>query len=539
MWILLPLAGGYIAASFLPAVPVLAPAGASVIFAAAGIVASYSSHRHSRLAWAVLFIIGASLCGCAYHLLQSDPSLPHWRTLPPREAVVDMRVLKRFDSSDRYGRVSGVARITRTRAHLADLVGHKVFFRLNPRDTTRQPTRSDVLQVRGVLTYLDALPDSDSFSDFLRQSDVHLSIQRGAILREDQSPHPLFHLCRNLAGQFETILRLGGETHPEYANIYVAMLLGRKSVLSREQKDRYLASGTMHLFAISGLHVGVVAITLSAFFTLLRLPSKLSATIALSLLFFYVVITGAAPSAIRAYLMVFFYWTSRAFLRQPAPFSALVASAIAVLILDPSEIRSAGFRLSYSVVAAILLYGVPLADTLTMRIEPFAGLPPQNWTRLHKFAVNRMRNIAALFSISLAAILASTPLTIHYFEIFTPGALFLNMVLVPLASLLVTCGVISLLLGITQLPIIAEFLNHSAWVVLSLMDALIRISVKIPGYFSERQFLHPFLGPLLLVVLLAIFLFGNVHAPAVRKWRFAIAPSVLLAAVALATTGTG
>jgi len=535
LWFLLPLSGSYIAASFMPSLPPVAVATGALLCAIAALAALKAGGRRAPVLWNIFFLSGSLLSGWSYHLLWSDPAMPEWQRLPPREAIVDMVVVKPFDTADRYGRVSGLARIRSAPDHLADLVGRKVFYSLKTHGLTLPPVKSEEIRARGILTYLDASPDADPFEEFLRQSDIHLQLQRGSILETTQPAHRFFQFCRNRAVQFEAILRQGDDPIPDIVNTYVAMLLGRKSALSQDQKDRYLASGTMHLFAISGLHVGVVALTLSMFFTVIRLPDKLSAFLALTMMLFYVAITGGAPSAIRAFLMIFFFWTSKAFMRQPAPFSALVASALVVLIIHPTEIRSAGFRLSYAVVASILLYGLPLTAYLKKRIHVFEGLPPANWTPIHHFVKNRLSEVAGIFAISLAAIIASSPLTIHYFHLFTPGALFLNMVLLPLASLLVACGVISLLTGILHLTVISGFINYGAWVILAAIHTLIGLFLKLPGYHWEREFIHPLAGSLLLVTLLGLILLGHTRLLAARAWRFTLPPVVLLAIVLLAT----
>ena len=65
-------------------------------------------------------------------------------------------------------------------------------------------------------------------------------------------------------------------------------------------------SGTMHLFAISGLHIGVIAVGLQAVLALLRLPRWVQFVLGVAALWLFVDITGASPSAVRAFVMVIF-----------------------------------------------------------------------------------------------------------------------------------------------------------------------------------------------------------------------------------------
>ena len=130
----------------------------------------------------------------------------------------------------------------------------------------------------------------------------------------------------------------------------------------------------MHFFAISGLHIGVIATAIAQFLLLIRIPRKVSPFIGLPLLFLYVQITGASPSAVRAFLMALFFWASFAFVRQRSPLAALAASAVFVLIFQPAQLWSIGFQLSYTVVLSILLFGLPLYETASEKLAPFRYL---------------------------------------------------------------------------------------------------------------------------------------------------------------------
>ena len=88
----------------------------------------------------------------------------------------------------------------------------------------------------------------------------------------DRSPSRFFLFCAQQNQKFEQFLRKGSEQNAGFAGITVAMLLGKKSALSHEQKAIFLATGVMHLFAISGLHVGMIALILFQFLSLLRWP---------------------------------------------------------------------------------------------------------------------------------------------------------------------------------------------------------------------------------------------------------------------------
>jgi competence protein ComEC len=259
------------------------------------------------------------------------------------------------------------------------------------------------------------------------------------------------------------------------------MLLGRKAELSDDQSDRFRMTGTMHFFAISGLHIGVIATVIAQFLLLIRIPRKVSPFIGLPLLFLYVQITGASPSAVRAFLMALFFWASFAFVRQRSPLAALAASAVFVLIFQPAQLWSIGFQLSYTVVMSILLFGLPLYETASEKLAPFRYLPKANWAPSQHLYAWTQDALLLLFAISFSAWLASAPLSAAFFGYLSPGAILLNMLLVNLAAVAITTGVVSLSLALVGLGSVAGFINHAAWVSIQMMDTLVIGSTQIPG----------------------------------------------------------
>ena len=123
------------------------------------------------------------------------------------------------------------------------------------------------------------------------------------------------------------------------------MMLGMKSELTREQEQLFLENGTMHLLAISGLHIGVIAACGHALFLLVRFPKNWIPIPNIVLIGLFVIMTGGAPSAWRALLMIACYLCLSS-KRQAASLNALVLSALICLIVDPLQLFLAGFQLS-------------------------------------------------------------------------------------------------------------------------------------------------------------------------------------------------
>ena len=450
--------------------------------------------RQKRLQklWGLCFLISAIYCFWAYGLLRlpTTPPSDHL-ALPEREAQLALKIIRVMQPGERYGKPSGIARVlaapTTSRIHPGDQVYFKVKLPTAtepPQESTLQLQRGLQVQTTGVLTPI-RLPKQDSdnsgFEAYLKDIGVHYRFDRTGELHTIREPAVFDQFCTTMNERFQGTLRLGAPNDSELPNVYVAMLLGRKIELTKAQTERYRTTGTMHFFAISGLHIGVIAAVIAQFLLLIRVPQVLRPFIGLPLLYLYVEITGGSPSAMRAFLMATFFWLSYALRRQRSPFAALVGSAIFVLMIQPNQLWSLGFQLSYTVVASILLFGLPLHERLSQRFRPYRWLPEDDLFRHQRFLAWFTDQVLMFFAISFSAWLASTPLSAGLFEFIAPGAILLNMLLVNLVALVITGGVISLASALAFLPSVAEFLNHSAWLIIDAMDKAVIYCAQTPG----------------------------------------------------------
>src|SRR5690606_24673872 len=153
--------------------------------------------------------------------------------------------------------------------------------------------------------------------------------------------------------------------------------------LSPEQENAFMRSGTFHVFSVSGLHVGVIALALHMLLTALRVRRRPGAIVTLIVLWFYVQVTGGGTPSIRAYVMIAFLLASKVFRLPGNALAALAASALCTLLVDPLQLFSTGFQMSYSVVAALILLGAPLAERWLERWQPFVLRPRPEWRWQH------------------------------------------------------------------------------------------------------------------------------------------------------------
>jgi competence protein ComEC len=458
--------------------------------------------------------VSLAACG-ALRTYEERARPPEWDALglPPREALLVLRIERPFSSRE-PDRASGLARVVSADPHLADLAGQRINFSVTwPTSATAAPLRGAEFTALGLLAPLPFSPPPADFNRFLADEGVNFSFSRARLQDEPRSAGAWSRLCAAAGMRLERILRTGLADNPRQADLYVAMLLGQKQALSVEQKDWFVRSGTMHLFAVSGLHIAAIAVALNTLLGLLRLPGRVVFFAGTALLWLYVAITGGDASAVRAFWMITCLLAARQ-LRAPAnSLSALAASALGVLVLAPHQLFTAGFQMSYGIVAALLLYGVPLQEKWHTAWQPWANLPPaaRSWRQRGLESAGRFA-LAAL-ALGLAATLVSTPATLGFFGLLAPGGFFVNLVLIPLSSLVLFAGVGSLLAGLVGIAPLASLFNHAGALVLAGMEHAVASSLRVPGSSWPARFDPPWLAPVSLTAMAILLAAGYA-----RRW---------------------
>jgi competence protein ComEC len=196
-------------------------------------------------------------------------------------------------------------------------------------------------------------------------------------------------------------------------------------------------------------------------------------------------------------------------LRQPGnPLAAMVASALAVLLITPLQVFSASFLMSYGIVAALLVLGLPLGDAWLARWTPWRDVPEVTWSWWqHAFAA-AWRWTALAVAIGIATTLVSAITGVQFFRLLTPGALFANLALIPAAMLVTLGGFASVVCGLVGWMGGASLCNHAAALVLLGVEWTVRLSVQVKGAFVAAHFSAPWIGGVALATLMATLLAG-------------------------------
>ena len=343
-----------------------------------------------------------------------------------------------------------------------------------------------------------------------------------AIYLSDANGIALRKWCFKMRRKCAECLARGIEHRPDVTGLLQALLLGYRQELPYELVQKFRVTGTYHIFAISGLHVAILALFIVVLLQSLGISKVHWFYFVAPLLILFTLSTGMRPSTIRGCVMALVCFLGPLVMRKTDIPSAMALAALLILAAAPFELFSYGFILSFSVVTGLIVlcpmfirYIDRLIEPDPLRIQPEQA-PAKLGRRIIRFAVFWV--IA-----STAAWLVSMPLIARWFNLVSPFALLANLFVIPLTSLVLLAGCLSILSGL-WFPLLGEIFNFANVVLVSLLISFIGLVARVPhGHFYVQS---PPLWSL------AVW-FGTLFAWVLGKTRIFMLGAVSLAAALL------
>lgn len=271
------------------------------------------------------------------------------------------------------------------------------------------------------------------------------------------------------------------EEDPQTVAVLRAMALGVSAEADDEIEDAFRNSGTLHVFAVSGLHVALLGAIVLVLLRQMGVRRDVSLWVVLFIVFAYAFVTGWRPSAARAAFMVAIYLSAVLLDRESSLQNSLGAAALLLLAVDSHQLFMPGFQLSFGVLWLSSLGSAPLMKRLApfTRLDPF--LPPQlaNWRQ--RFSSRCRLWLATTLSVSFAAWIGSLPFILGHFQSVTPVAVIANCVLVPLSSLCLGATCLSLCAAALHLGGVQIIFNNVSWALAKAMIASAAWFASLPG----------------------------------------------------------
>ncbi|HTX17072.1 MAG TPA: DNA internalization-related competence protein ComEC/Rec2 [Bacteroidota bacterium] len=329
-------------------------------------------------------------------------------------------------------------------------------------------------------------PGEFSYRDYLALNGIFATIRVQGFSRVTLvargHPNPFFRYVIFPSKHFVLDVVNGSMTGDE-ANFLVGLLLGDRTDMSREIKTAFINTGTIHVLAVSGSHVVLVVAIIYTLFGLLRLSERWKNLATIGAIVYYMELTGATPSVVRASLMAIVVLLSKLFQEKTNVYNSLGVSAALLLAYDPLQMYDAGFQLSYAAVFS-MAYFYPKLKTLIKKI-------PESLEE-----VKGVEFVLELGAISLAAQIGTIPFTAYFFGRVSIVSLVANLVVVPLVEFIVTIGFISVLAAIASGWVAACFTEANkllTWFTLKfvlLANAVPHATIPTPSFGLEETFFY-------------------------------------------------
>jgi competence protein ComEC len=342
-----------------------------------------------------------------------------------------------------------------------------------------------VVEVTGVLA-LPPVPVAEGLFDYrayLRRQGIYYQLTASSTndwrLLEGRPTPPLGD---RFLGWARATLARGLPEEDEPLRLIWAMTLGWKPALTNEVYEPFMRSGTMHIFAISGLHIALIAGILASLLRMLQVPRIWCGWVVIPVIWFYTAATGWQPSAIRSTVMMSIIIGGWALKRPSDLVNSLAAAAFIILLWDPQQVFGASFQLSFFVVLSIALLVPPLEAARDRLLKADPLLPTDLLPRWRRWLQTLLRWVTTSMAVSLAAWLGSLPLTAYYFHLLSPVTLLANLCIVPLSSLALAANLGSLVCG-AWLPWATEWFNYSGWWWMRCMVKLSDWATLLPGAY--------------------------------------------------------
>ncbi|MGI8431563.1 MAG: ComEC/Rec2 family competence protein, partial [Chthoniobacterales bacterium] len=357
------------------------------------------------------------------------------------------------------------------------------------------PELGDEIRLHGLAEAIPPARNPGVFDlrSYLARRDVYRSIfsrypEDGEILARARS-HLLLRLATKARGWMQSTMTRGLEDSPEVCALINGMALGLRHETPDDIEEPFQQTGTLHLFAVAGLHVGIIAQLLWILLRLCRLPRVAAAALIIPFLFFYSAITGLHVSSLRAATMAAVLLGGIFFDRRVLALNSLAAAALAILAVDPNQFFTSGFQLSFSVVGAIILLQNRIFRPLLRLSETDPFLPRSLVSRTRLFLEKIYYWIAGGVSVSAAAWFGSILLIVWYFYLLTPISLLANLTVVPIAFCVLATGMLSLLAAPFSSALAVVF-NNANWSLARAILGLVQFCAQLPAGHSYVERPH-------------------------------------------------
>jgi len=334
-----------------------------------------------------------------------------------------------------------------------------------------------------------------NYRDYLRHQGIYLilSVKKGSIVKQlDKNVgNPIKSFAFRIRHKMKNVIVKN--LSPFSAGILNAIILGERQNLPVYVRDVFTKSGTVHIIAISGLHLGIVAFIILLTLKIIKIPRRPRYILAIFLLIIYCILTGAKPPVVRATVMASILLFAYFLKREINIYNSLALAALIILAVNPWQLFEVSFQLSFLSVISIVWLSPKIKSLFPEKLNKVL------WTRF----------LISIFSVSFAAWLGLLPLIAYYFRIFSPVTIIANTIIVPYMTIIVVSGFSLALIGILIPCLTSIFATSNEFFVLILFKINSSL-IAIPGAYFKLPSMSFVYVLLYYVLLISMFNFSKI-----------------------------
>ncbi|MBI4418040.1 MAG: DNA internalization-related competence protein ComEC/Rec2, partial [Ignavibacteriales bacterium] len=313
-------------------------------------------------------------------------------------------------------------------------------------------------------------PGEFDYGRYLKLKDIRGIVRIDSL---ERFPSPAGGTARSWFAAVRSQLGSVLEKHhgPVQAGFLRGVVFGDRKDISPELKESFMNTGTIHILAVSGSNVALIALMLYLVLGLFRLSKRWVVALTLVGLLMYMMITGAESSIVRATIMGCVIVVGTAMERRTDIFNSISVAAMVVLLIDPLQVFDVGFQLSFAAVLSIVL--------LYPRLEALIHAIPESF---EEFKI--LEPVWKVFAVSAAAQLGTLPFTAYYFERVSLVAFAANIIVVPLVGLNLILASMTIAVDALSGWLAAVYAGLNEFLV-DVLLGFVRFAADVPGATVE------------------------------------------------------
>lgn len=351
----------------------------------------------------------------------------------------------------------------------------------------------DIIKISGMFSKAEVARNYKGFNyrNYLKQSKIY-----GSIYCKDVEK------INHKSSLLEKIYSLKVKLYYTLDNIYTndtnaflkGILLGDSSNLNDEIKDNFKNSSMSHVLAISGMHVSYVVIGVKFILDKFINSKKLKNYIIVLILAFFVIITGCAPSCMRACIMSAMILISQNFYKKNNFYITVLITFLILIFMNPYNIFSVGMWLSFGGTVGIVLFHKFLVRFISCKF---------------KIKSKKIKSFLNIFLVSFSAQILIIPIMIYCFNTISFTFFISNLMIYFLIGPILAFGYISLILGLI-FPFVGGFIGVFESFLVQIIFKIAQLCSKLP--FSKIYLTTPYFMEVILyyiIIIFIIYLFKN------------------------------